>query len=264
MIQHISRYLSLALTVSLLSSCIVMSDNDFGELFRPSIQNAAMDGNMNEVKKFLQDGVDVNAVDKEGDSALIVASRWGYLDVVSLLIQEGADPNQQNIASESALGEALVFDRKKDVQLVGELIKAGADIETQDEDGYTPLHTLAYNGHHRAPSIARTLLAQGANPNSLTQGGQDALMLALDNRDDNAASEALILLLIEHISDGDLRDSDGWLYLDFLCDGSASFQSYDLEIAKRLVSAGNTVGEDAIEACESNEQQALTNYLKKQ
>jgi hypothetical protein len=55
--------------------------------------NAAQEGRADRVAHFLDRGVDVNAKDRFGDSALIVAAERGHADVVTFLIQRGADVN---------------------------------------------------------------------------------------------------------------------------------------------------------------------------
>ena len=48
---------------------------------------------IDEVKKLIEAGADVNAVDKNGITALQRASSWGRSDVVKMLIEAGADVN---------------------------------------------------------------------------------------------------------------------------------------------------------------------------
>jgi ankyrin repeat protein len=41
----------------------------------------------------MQRGVDVNYRGKNGQTALLFASHWGYYSVVEALLKHGADPN---------------------------------------------------------------------------------------------------------------------------------------------------------------------------
>lgn len=48
---------------------------------------------LNENRSELTNGADVNAKDKYGWSVLMSASRYGYKDIVELLIKKGANSN---------------------------------------------------------------------------------------------------------------------------------------------------------------------------
>lgn len=107
--------------------------------------------------------------------------------------------------------QALLFDaaRLGRDDMIPALVQAGAGIEAQDERGYTPLVLAAYNGQAQAvtalldlgaapdgptdargngalmgvafkghASIARQLLAAGADANRRNHAGQTALMMA--------------------------------------------------------------------------------------
>ena len=256
------RLLTLTFMLLSLPACLVINGNDFSDAFRPSIQSSAMDGNYNEVEQFLKDGTDVNAADEEGDSALIIASRWGYLKIVVLLLESGANPNQLNTASESALGEAAIFNRKNDLQIVKQLVDSGADVDYVDNDGFTTLQLISYHQHHQGLEISQYLLAQGADSTILNQNGSDALMVALNWRDNRKGAFDKIMLLTEQLKDFSLLDYDGWSYMVYLCDEDA--QAYDIELAKKLIALGVDMmqGEDPIETCELNDREQLAEYLK--
>lgn len=52
---------------------------------------AALDGQINEVRRFLNEGIDVNAGADNGVTSLMVASSKGHEDIVRLLLEKGAD-----------------------------------------------------------------------------------------------------------------------------------------------------------------------------
>lgn len=68
---------------------------------------AAQEGRADRVAHFLDRGVDVNAKDRFGDSALIVAAEHGHADVVTLLIQRGADVNIADADGQTPLAWAV-------------------------------------------------------------------------------------------------------------------------------------------------------------
>ena len=64
---------------------------DDNELHLPELVYWASLGEAAEVANSLANGVDVNQTDDEGYSALQAAAENGYLDVVQLLVEKGAD-----------------------------------------------------------------------------------------------------------------------------------------------------------------------------
>ena len=66
---------------------------DDEELHLPELVYWASLGEVDEIKKVLEQGVNVNQTDDEGYSALQAAAENGYLDVVKLLVAQGANVN---------------------------------------------------------------------------------------------------------------------------------------------------------------------------
>ncbi|OOV79296.1 MULTISPECIES: ankyrin repeat domain-containing protein [unclassified Acinetobacter] len=64
---------------------------DDEELHLPELVYWASLGELAEVEKSLANGTDVNSADDEGYSALHAAAENGYLDVVKLLVEKGAN-----------------------------------------------------------------------------------------------------------------------------------------------------------------------------
>ena len=67
----------------------IPEDNE--ELHLPELVYWASLGETAEIVKSLENGVDVNQTDDEGYSALQAAAENGYLDVVKLLVEKGAN-----------------------------------------------------------------------------------------------------------------------------------------------------------------------------
>ena len=70
------------------------------------------------------------------------------------------------------------------------LVKSGADVNAQDEDGWTPLHSAA--GLNRIPSVIGALVRLGADVNAEDPEGRTPLELAEQLDADPAIIEALM------------------------------------------------------------------------
>jgi hypothetical protein len=81
---------------------------------------AARAGDLAAMQKLLARGVDVNAKDKDGGTALMAASAQGHLDVVQALLENGADVKAKGSNGTTALSVA------KDDEVKAALTDAGA------------------------------------------------------------------------------------------------------------------------------------------
>jgi ankyrin repeat protein len=66
----------------------------------------------------LSKGADANARNKQGSSALIIASSKGYSELVCPLIRKGADKEAADNEGKTALQYAELYDRKETIQLL--------------------------------------------------------------------------------------------------------------------------------------------------
>jgi ankyrin repeat protein len=87
------------------------------------LRRAAQSGNTAEVRSLLDAGIEVNATDNVGYTALMWASGMGHPEVAKLLIETGADINAQNNNGRTALMHASQAGHTEIVEL---LKRAGA------------------------------------------------------------------------------------------------------------------------------------------
>ena len=110
---------------------------------------------------------------KPPDISLFEAALAGDLDAVKQHIAAGTDLNLKDPNpvgnKDTALGMAAAFG-KTDVAIA--LIEGGADLDTRNKDGSTPLHAAAFLCY---PEIVQALVDKGADKNARNNSGGTAL-----------------------------------------------------------------------------------------
>lgn len=137
------------------------------------LRRAARNGNIKKVERLIDQGADVNDLNKSGDTALMMAAEDGQGDVCELLIAKGVDVNAQNKSGETALMKAAYFGHRKVCEL---LIAKGADVNAQNyKTGDTALMSAAIAGRKK---VCQFLIAHGANLYVQDKRGDSVLVLA--------------------------------------------------------------------------------------
>lgn len=190
------------------------------------------------VNLLVDGGIDVNEVDKNGDSALLLAVQYGRTDVMNALIKYGANVNIRNKNDKTPLLTALM---KSDGMIASKiLLSAGADAKAISSNGSTTLMNIVNyiavideEQQKELISIIMELLRKGVDTNAQGSDGVNALMLAVSTKNINT-----IKLLLENGANPNIVDSDGATPLMWALSGS----NFDLpsfhEISKLLLNAG--------------------------
>ena len=63
----------------------------------------------------------------------------GFTEIVTLLLQAGADVNLINDCGRTALHHATMGG---EYEIINQVIQAGVNMDVQDHDGYTALHNV--------------------------------------------------------------------------------------------------------------------------
>ncbi len=97
---------------------------------------AAREGRQDMVGEFLAAGMNPNAADDHGVTAIATAAEGGHGHVVALLLAKGAKPNASAAGGQTALMSAA---QSGDAQALRALLAAGADPQARDSTGISPL-----------------------------------------------------------------------------------------------------------------------------
>ncbi len=140
-----------------------------------AVITAAYSGDLETVIAELDQGIDANARDCDGDTALMLAAERGHVEVVKVLLERGTDVNERNLNGETALLRAAGNGRAAVVRV---LLAHQAECNAGDIVNCTPLMRAAYRGH---VDVVKELLGCGADANARNKFGNNSAMLAARN-----------------------------------------------------------------------------------
>jgi len=190
---------ALVLAILLLAAC--------GEPPPPTINlyRAIQGGDLDQIKRHIYWGTDIDQADPRGEPPLHVAVRRGRLIIARELLKNGADPNATNRAGETPLQIALVAGKTQLADMLLEagatddpqtllfvlvragvddrdslafLTQRGADVDAKDQSGTPPLHIAVGDGQRL---LAKRLIDFGANVDAPGGGGRTPLSIAIKN-----------------------------------------------------------------------------------
>ena len=131
-------------------------------------------GNEDAINELLRAGADPNLVDEAGETCLHTAIRSKCSRKhLKALITHGADVNATNKNSETAIQLAYQMEHE---HAIYELLKAGADPNSVNEAGETCLHTAIRS--KCSPNHLEALITHGADVNATNKRRETALQLA--------------------------------------------------------------------------------------
>ena len=120
---------------------------------------AAKDGDLTNVKRYIDMGVDPNYANEDGFNSLMFASYNGYVEIMKVLINAGALVNVQNTAGRTPL---MFASSGPFPEAVKYLIDQGANLDLIDSDQH--FTALMFAGAEGQLEVVKILLEAGANP----------------------------------------------------------------------------------------------------
>ena len=202
---------------------------------------AAMAGDADAVRRLLNLGFAVDAVDAQGCTGLLRAAGGGHAAVVDLLLSRSADPQHAAASGATPLSAAVSMRQTTIVaallnagaklehrlpggvtvlmlaaalglpDIVARLLTAGADVHAGDDQQLAPLHCAALYGftsrdRTRLLALLDTLLLAGAEPDQASAGTVTPLLLLLGARAEpgTACDEGVVLAAVDRLLDEDV------------------------------------------------------------
>ncbi|MBP1627849.1 MAG: Ankyrin [Holophagaceae bacterium] len=200
-----------------------------------------------------------------GESALLQASRVGFLEAMNLLIEHGANVNLASKGTaRTPLATAVLSKKPEAVKL---LIKHGAKTELADKSACTPLLLAVLQAD---PDMVQLLLEGGAQSDFKAAAHNiTPLVAAAINLDPFKHGNCLkiIRILLEHKADINFQASDGRTALMGAC--ASSDPGKGLETATLLLDRGanvdtvNNKGESALMLAAGNGSEKVVKLLLK-
>ncbi|PKD43109.1 ankyrin repeat domain-containing protein [Rhodohalobacter barkolensis] len=98
----------------------------------------------------LAEDADINSVDENGNTALMLASRIGNPRMVKIILAHNPNLNLQNDKGYTAL---MIASEQGQIHIVEQLMKLGADTSLKNMDGFTAAELAIRNGQPQTADL---------------------------------------------------------------------------------------------------------------
>lgn len=213
---------------------------------------AAEKNNAEAVKILLEEEIDINTQNQDGNTALILASMNNDAETVSAILSHNPDINITNKKEYTALMAAV---RYNNPEIVRVLLNADAKLDVVDALGNTALMMAASNN---TDEVVKLILEadSGVNVNNCNNSGWNALMMAARTKQADTVRE-----LLQRTSDINAKNNNGDTALIIASEFNNSEVVSAILEANPEINAQNNDGETALMAAVRNSEYA-ENVLK--
>lgn len=210
---------------------------DYPKHLNKAFATSIASGNMELIHLLIEEGADINTICSTcyGQAAIQIALEYSYFDLVEELMNLGAELNVSSNMGRTLLHAVAHTDN---IALAEKLLDSGLNVNAQDEDGATPIHFAASNGYFE---MLKLFEKHGASFQIIENDGRDLMM--------NAAlggSPKLISYLIDKGIDVNTYDNENWTPLLFACSENHHEAAEILIKASAEIDIMNIEGETAL------------------
>lgn len=188
---------------------------------------SATEGDLESLKRQLQQNIDINATDRQGRTAIVLASLNKHYAMVEYLAAAGADINLQD---ETCFNPFLLGCLTNDLHLIRIMVKAGADLTRLTRFGGVGITPASEKGY---VEVVRELLETTMiNVNHTNYVGWTPLLEAIVLNDGGIRQQQIVKLLLDNGANPGMTDKHGKTPLQL-----AKEKGYS-EIVDLLIAAG--------------------------
>ena len=151
------------------------------------------------VELLVSRGVNVNAQNSSGKTALMLAAFSGHLDIIKELRNNGASYDIRDFSGCTVLHYAVDGGV---IESIRYFLMDGIDVNARDNNGWTPLIRAA--SINCTGDVAEILLKFNAEVNAIDKDRKSALMIAVIN-----GNQPFVETLVQHGADLEIRNDYG-------------------------------------------------------
>lgn len=173
------------------------------------------------IAKILIQKADLDFKDDTGNTPLFTALKYDKEELFNLLLDKGANANSSgspgpNTKDQSVLYVTILKSRE---DLMQKLLDKGADPNLADSTGALPLSEVVIR-NDADPRVVKMLLDKGANPNATEADKTTPLMYIAENNKINSQTRLeIVKMFLEKGADKKLKDDKGKTAVDWAKQG---------------------------------------------
>lgn len=212
--------------LSILAAILTLASPVLGDDMNEKLLSAAAGNDVATINALLATGVEIDARNAAGETALLVATHANNVEAARALIDAGADVNAKDRINDSPY---LYAGARGHLEILKMTLTHGADLRSINRYGGTALIPASERGH---VETVRTLIEADVDVDHVNNLNWTALLEAIILGDGGPRHVAIVKLLVDAGADVNLADGDGVTPLE-----NAQRRGFS-EIANVLLAAG--------------------------